>query len=123
MLELMEGMPASTLALRGSERVTAEDFQDVLATKTIQAKLSGSDELHLLLQLTPDFRRFTTTALWDNPIIGLHHLHRFTQVAIVTDIGWIRKAAENINDASATEIRTWSNNQISDAIEWITQYP
>ena len=121
MLEVIEDIPTSTLALRGSERVTAEDYRDALTTEKIQAQLSNGDELHLLLQLTPEFRRFTTTALWDNPIIGLHHLHRFTKVAIVTDVEWVRKAAEDKNDASAPQIRTYSNNQISDAIAWVSQ--
>ena len=65
MIELLEGFPAPVLAVSARDRVTAEDYREIL-TPAVEALLTSHEKIRLLYHLGPEFKRFTTTALWDD---------------------------------------------------------
>jgi len=118
MIEILEDYPAAVLAISAHERVTGEDYRDVL-TPAVEEKFQQLDKLRLLYHLGPDFKRFTTTALWDDARLGFHHLHDFERIAVVTDVEWLRKLARSANAALPAEIREFSNTDLPQASQWI----
>ena len=120
MIEVLEGFPDSVLAVSASDRVTAEDYRDVL-TPAVEDKLSRHPKLRLLYHLGADFKRFTTTALWDDARLGFHHLRDFERIAVVTDVGWIGKLAATAGRALAVEVTTFANEELAAAGAWIRE--
>ncbi|UCG73626.1 MAG: STAS/SEC14 domain-containing protein [Chromatiales bacterium] len=118
MIEVMDDFPDSVLAVRARDRVTAEDYRDVL-TPAVEDKLSRHPKLRLLYHLGPDFTRFTTTALWDDARLGFHHLRDFERIALVTDVGWIGKLARTAGRAPGIDISVFPNAEIEAASAWI----
>lgn len=120
MIEIQPGFPDAVLAVRASGRVTADDYRDVLIPAT-EDKLGRHAQLRLLYHLGPDFKRFTTTALWDDARLGLHHLRDFERVALVTDVEWLGKLAGRTGRSLGPEIRHFSDAELEYAREWVLE--
>lgn len=120
MIEVLEGFPDAVLAISAHDRVTAEDYRDVL-TPAIEDKLNRHSQLRLLYHLGPDFKRFTTTALWDDARLGFHHLRDFERISVVTDVAWLRRLADTAGRAMAVEVRAFANAELTAAGAWIRE--
>lgn len=120
MIEVLEDFPDAVLAVTASDRVTAEDYRDVL-TPAVEDKLTRHPQLRFLYHLGPGFRRFTTTALWDDARLGFHHLRDFERIAVVTDIDWLGKLASAAGKTLGLEIRNFANAELQTARGWICE--
>ena len=115
MIEVLPDTPDTVVALRLSGRVTPEEFADI-AAPAVAAARSGTPDTQLLLVFDPAFKRFTTTGFWDDPEIGLSRYERFSRVACVTDLDWVRAAVEGNRTAHA---RVFSGDEFDAALAWI----
>ena len=120
MIRILDGYPDQVLAISAIERVTAEDYQDIL-TPALEDKLTRHAKLRLLYHLGPDFKRFNTTALWDDARLGFHHLRDFERIAVITDVTWIGKLADIADKAVSFDVRTYSNAALAEASAWIKE--
>ena len=120
MIELLEGFPAPVLAVRARERVTAEDYSDVLGP-ACDRLVATHGAIRLLYYLGPDFTRFTTTALWDDSRLGFHHLPDVERVAVVTDVDWLRNLARVTDAALSAEVRAFTDGELAEAGAWIRE--
>lgn len=118
MIELINDLPDNIIAFTASGRVTSDDYRTVVAPASI-TKRAHYDTLRLLYHISPAFKKFTTTALWDDRHIGLYRLQDFERVAVVTDIGWIQSLAGGAHQSESTEIRVFANAAIDGARTWI----
>ena len=119
MLHRIDGLPEHVLGFRAEGRVTGEDYQDVLEPALDDA-LTRHAQIDFLYHLGPDFKRFTTTALWDDARLGLHHLKDFRRVAVVTDIGWIATAVHGADPLTRVELRAFENAELAAAQNWLS---
>jgi hypothetical protein len=118
MLKLLTDLPDHVIGVSAEGRVTGEDYRDMLEP-AVDERLRLHSRIDLLYHLGADFTRFTTTALWDDARLGLHHLHDFRRVAVVTDVDWLKvaiRAAEKIADA---ELRVYPNAELASARAWL----
>ena len=120
MIELIPAMPPNVIAFTASGQVTGEDYQEVIIP-LVDEKIARYEKIRLLYHLGPDFKKFTTTALWDDAKIGFHHLRGFERVAVVSDVGWIVTMAKGIGLTMPMEIRTFSNDELGDAKAWVSE--
>jgi hypothetical protein len=120
MIEILAGFPDRVLAISATGRVTAEDYRDVL-TPAVEARLARHPKLRLLYYLGPDFKRFTTTALWDDARLGFHHLRDFERIAVVTDTEWVRKLAATAARVLAVDARAFPDAALAAAEAWIRE--
>ena len=118
MIELIDNLPENILAIRATGLVTSDDYQNIV-TPAVKTRRAAHDTLRLLFHIPPAFRKFTTTALWDDAHIGLHRLHGFERVAIVTDIDWLQTLANGIQPLESAEIRVFAQSGFDEARDWI----
>ena len=116
----MDGLPDNVAGFSATGQVTGDDYESVIVP-TIDSKLQTHEKLRLLYHLGPEFKRFTTTALWDDAKVGMHHLTAFERVAIVSDVGWINTMAKGIGLAMPTKLRTFANDDLEAAKRWIAE--
>jgi len=118
MIELIEHLPDNVLAITFSGQVTGNDYRAVV-TPAADAKRATHDTLRLLLHVPPEFKKFTTTALWDDAQIGLYRLRGFERVAVVTDIDWLKTLASGIHRSGSVEVRIFAHAELDEARDWI----
>ena len=120
MIELIHDMPPNVVAFTASGQVTGEDYENVIIP-LVDEKIQQHEKIRLLYHLGPDFKKFTTTALWDDAKIGFHHLRGFERVALVSDVGWILTMARGIGLTMPMEVRTFSNDELNQAKTWLSE--
>ena len=119
MIELIPDMPANVVAFTASGQVTGEDYKNIIIP-LVDKKIAEHDKIRLLYHLGPAFKKFTTTALWDDAKIGFHHLRGFERVAVVSDVGWVVTMTKGIGLTMPIEVRTYSNEALDEAKAWIS---
>ena len=118
MIEIIDGLPKHVLAIRATGLVSGEDYRNIVRP-AVEARRTANKKLCLLYHFPPAFRKFTTTALWDDTQIGLHRLTGFARVAVVTDIEWLRTLVNGLRPAEAIETRAFADDGFDEARDWI----
>lgn len=119
MIVELGGFPNNVVAVQADGQVTGEDYSKTLVP-AVEKKFAEFDKVRLLYQIGPDFKRFTTTALWEDAKIGLHHLDGFERIAVVTDVAWIARLVDGISDTIPGATRCFALADINAATAWIT---
>lgn len=120
MIERIEGMPAGTIGLRASGKLTREDYQQVLEPALKEGVESG--ELRLLFEM-PDFDGLEPGAVIDDVETGLRAWVRdhsaWKRFAVVTDIEWLGKAMRAFAWMAPGEVRVFSLGELEVARVWV----
>jgi len=119
MIELIPDLPTNVVAFTATGQVTGDDYEKVLVP-AVEEKLREHEKIRILYHLGPDFKKFTTTALWDDAKVGLHHLTDFERIAVVSDLTWIQTLVKGIGLAMPGQVRTFANSELDAARDWIS---
>ena len=120
MMDLMQNLPDHVVGIIASGEVTANDYETFLVP-AIEAKLVGQGKLRILYQLGPEFKGFTSGAMWDDLKLGVAHLTAWEKVAVVTDVDWISNATRLFGFAMPCPVKVFSNKEIADATRWVAE--
>jgi hypothetical protein len=120
MLELMSGMPDTVVAVRATGQVSGADYKTVLIP-AIEEKFQTCDRIRFLYFIDAEFKKFTTTALWDDARVGLHHLTGFERIAVCSDVSWIRTMVKGIAIAMPATLRLFETGELEAAKTWISE--
>jgi len=118
MITPLSGFPDNTIAIAGSGRITAEDYETQLIPLVEQA-FETHGKLRLYYQLESEFSGFEAGAMWDDFKLGVAHFGDWERVAVVTDVDWIRRAAKAFAFLMPCEVGTFDLNQAAAARQWI----
>ncbi len=120
MIEHIEDMPAGTLGLRSSGKLTRADYTDVLEPALAEAVASG--ELRLLFALA-DYHGLEPSAVPEDIKTGLRtwvtDRSAWRRFALVTDVDWIAKATRLFAWATPGEVRTFALAELEEAKRWV----
>jgi hypothetical protein len=120
MIERIEEMPAGTIGLRASGKLTREDYQQVLEPALQEGVESG--ELRLLFAM-PDFDGLEPGAMIDDVETGLRAWVRdhkaWKRFAFVTDVEWLAKTMRAFAWLAPGEVRIFSLGELDVAREWV----
>ncbi len=120
MIEAIEDMPAGTIGLRGSGRLTREDYRDVLEPALSEGVESG--ELRLVFVLT-DFECLAPGAWIEDFKTGMRTWVRehaaWRRFALVTDVEWVAKAMRLFTWLAPGEVMTFELDKLEQAKSWV----
>ena len=119
MIELVQGLPANVVGVRGSGEITADDYRNVLIP-AVEEKLSAHGRIRLLYVLDSNVEGYSASAAWEDAKIGMKHLTAWDRIAVVTDIDWIESAIKAVGFALPCEVRLFDDDELDDAREWIS---
>jgi hypothetical protein len=122
MLEKLEALPPGIHGVRAVGKVSKKDYEQVLDPLVDKARRNGP-RLRLLYQLGPEFEGFTPGGAWADGRVGLRALSVTDGCALVSDVGWVRSAAEAVGFLAPCPFRVFPNRQRADAIEWLSSLP
>ena len=120
MLEAIDGMPPGTVGLRGSGKLTRDDYRDVLEPALRQATDGG--EVRMLFVLS-DFEGLEPGAWIEDVKTGLHelvgHHSAWKRLALVTDAEWIRRTTRTVSWLVPGELMIRDLDGLEDARSWV----
>lgn len=120
MIESIQDLPDNVVGLRGSGRITADDYKSVLVP-AVEQKLSAHGKIRLLYVLGHDVEGYSAGAAWEDTKVGMKHLTSWDRIAVVTDTDWIEDAIKAVGFALPCEVRVFDCDDLDDAREWIAE--
>jgi hypothetical protein len=120
MLAIIPDMPDDVLAVSATGKITGEDYKKVLVP-ALEERLKRHRKICFLYHLGEAFTGFTGAAMWDDAIVGMHHLAGFDKIAVVTDVDWIVKAVKLFSFVIPANVRTFSNGGLEEAKAWVSE--
>lgn len=122
MIERIDGMPAGTVGLRASGKLSKEDYTEVLEPALREGVESG--ELRLLFVLS-DFDGLEASAVVEDFKTGLQVWFRdhsaWKRFALVTDAEWVAKAMHMFTWLTPGEVLIRDLDGLEEAKRWVTQ--
>ena len=115
----IDGMPPDVLAFEVVGKLTSKDYLDFMYP-LVEEKLKTHDKLKCLIVLDEDFEGATASAMWDDARLGLNHYYSFPKMAIVSDIGWVRRAIKLMGPLFPGQIIVFDRKDLEAAKVWIT---
>lgn len=124
MLNVVSTPHAHLVRLRFGDRYTVADIDR--AAVAIDQALEQSERINLLIEAGP-LSEIEPAAMWKDLLYGLSKLgslSRFPRVAVVTDVAWMRRAAEIEHHVLPyIVIRTFKPGELGDALAWVEELP
>jgi hypothetical protein len=118
MLKIVEGLPPDVLAIEAVGTVTHEDYRNILIPKAEAMMAHGP--IKMLYVVGEHFTKFELEALWDDCEFGIKHWREFSQIAVITDIGWLRSMAAMFAPLIPAVVRLFTLSELAAAKIWIT---
>ena len=114
---LIEGLPEDTIGISVQGIVSARDYDEIIIP-AVEARLATHEKLKVLYRVPAAFG-FTPGALWSDTRLGVTRLTRFSKVAVVTDIDWVRGAARVFAPLIPAEVHVFRDRELEDAKTWL----
>ena len=120
MIERLQGMPDGVVGLRGSGKLTKQDYTDVLEPALKEA--TGAREARVVF-LLESFDGLEAGALLEDLKTGLRaelsDRQAWKRLAVVTDIDWIEKAMELFAWAMPGDLKVFDDlDELDEAKAW-----
>jgi hypothetical protein len=123
-IEPIEGLPAGVLGFRASQRITRDEYRELLL-KPIHDVLDRGEKLNLVFEFADDFHGLDLGGLWEDVkaagTIGLGHRSSWGRMALVTDKDWIRHGVSGFGWLSPGELRVFEPGERDAAVAWVAE--
>jgi hypothetical protein len=116
MLEAVEGLPSSVVAITAKGRVTSLECSSVLRPM-IKAALKEHKTLRLYYELHSRY----PGAGWDELRLGFSKHPTWERAVVVSDTAWVRQVVGAVLFLAAKEVRVFENSQIPEAKAWVSE--
>lgn len=118
MIEMLEGFPEGVVAAVAKARVTRRDYEEILIP-AVEAAFRRRSKVRCYYELGRDFAGMDAGAVWEDLRVGLGHLSGWEQVAVVTDIDWVRLAVNTFRFLLPGTVRVFPTSEATEARRWI----
>ena len=117
MIRIIENMPPGTIGLEAVEKVTDDDYRDVLIPAVSEA-LQRSD-VRLMYVLGEDFDSYSPGAVWADTKLWAGHIKGWKKVAIVSDADWLENSVKAFQWLIPGDVKVFETDDVDDAKEWL----
>jgi hypothetical protein len=118
MLERIENVPDGVIGVRARGKVTRADYRQTMEPLFDEIR-SGGRRVRFVYHFGPDFESFTGGAALLDMRMAIQYLRLLDRCAIVSDVGWIRKASRLAAQMTPCPVRVFANEDWSEAIAWV----
>ncbi|MGA9876620.1 MAG: STAS/SEC14 domain-containing protein [Solirubrobacteraceae bacterium] len=122
MIETIANMPDGIFGFRAHGNITPQDYRDVMLPP-LRAAVEAGEQLRVLIAVGPEFRE-EPAAIWEalkaDVELGLRHRQAWERVAVVSDMGWVRRASELFAWMMPGEIRAFQEPELESAKTWLS---
>jgi hypothetical protein len=120
MIERIDDMPAGTIGLRASGKLSRDDYRQVLEPALDEAVASGALRMVFVLR---DFAGLEPGAWIEDVKTGLNawvrHHSVWKRFALVTDVDWVAKAMHLFTWLTPGEVMICEPDRLEEAKAWV----
>ena len=121
MIEVLGGFPDHVVAYGCHGHITKADYESVVMPD-VTDRLTRNDNLRGYFVMGDDYCGVDLGARWEDAKLTLRHLLDWERIAMVTDIAWLRHAAQFYSLFGVFgAIRAFPSGEAAAAREWILQ--
>lgn len=117
--DILEGYPKDVIACRATGTISHDDYVNTLIP-AVEAKIEQQGKVKLLVWCGHEFEGATAGAMWEDACFGMTHIGDFARIAVVSDIGWLRKSAKLFAPLISAPIQFFHDDEIDEAKLWIS---
>jgi hypothetical protein len=118
MIQQLSGLPGGVIGFEVSEKVTAEDFRDVVLPAVEKAAQSG--EVRFVI-IVPEFHGMTPGALWQDLRVAFENFRKWKRIALVTDIEWMHQMTALFGWMTPGDVKTFPTDERDQAVTWVSE--
>ncbi|MBV1927849.1 MAG: STAS/SEC14 domain-containing protein, partial [Rhodobacteraceae bacterium] len=116
---VLDGYPDDVVAIKAEGRITSADYEETLIPMT-EAAIKAHSKVKLLYWCGEDFTGFSAGAAWDDARFGMVNMSKFSKLAFVSDVGWLRESIKLFGPLIPGSVQVFGNDDIKKAITWIS---
>lgn len=116
---VIPGLPDDVVGLDAEGVIEARDYDEVIVP-LIEAKLRDHDRIKLLYRVGRGFEHYTPGAVWSDARIGVKHFTRFSRIALVSDVAWIRHGMRLFAPMIPAELHVFADGEFEAAKAWVS---
>jgi SpoIIAA-like len=120
MLQLLDGFPPGTVAIRATGTVTGDDYREVFEP-AMQEAAAATKAVRLLYILGEGFDGYDPGAVLADTGLGVSTWGSLERMAVVTDTGWVRHAIGLFSGLMHGDVRVFPTADEAAAEAWIRQ--
>lgn len=120
MFQILTGFPEDVLAVSATGRITAEDYDTVLAP-AVEAKMRAHRPLKAFFYLGPEFEGLKAGAMVEDLRLGLSHFRDWGRIAVVTDKAAMRDTVNLFAMFMRQPLKVFFNADYDKAKAWIEE--
>jgi len=118
MIDVLPVSHDNVLALRATEKLTADDYRDVIIPQ-VRGLSEEHGRIRVVMHLDEGFRGWAAGALWEDTKFGIKHTSYVERLAVIGGPDWIRWAANKVNLLTKCEVKTYPVDAFEEALAWI----
>lgn len=121
MIEEISGMPAGTIGLRASGKVSASDYKTVLEP-VLRSAVERGEPIKLLYVMADDTDYSPGAAMQDmktGAALGVPHLSAWRKTALVSDAEWVKRVTHAFGWMMPGDLKTFPSADLDDAKSWL----
>jgi len=118
MIEILPESQGKTLGIKATGTLTDDDYKTILIPR-LETIIRETGKARVLFHMDEDFHGWELDAMWDDAKFGAAHRQDFEKFAVVGGPRWVEWGAKVGALFMKTELRTFPNDQLQKAWEWI----
>lgn len=108
----------AVLAFDAKGKISADDYKTTLIP-ALEAAAQDHGKVGILIRFGPEFEGYTLSGMAEDTVFGLGHFNSFSRIAVVTDIGWIRKGMEVFAHLMPMPVKLFDAEDVMPALAWL----
>ena len=120
MISIMQETEGKTLVVKGTERLTSQDYEQVFIPRLKQL-IEEHGKIRVVFYLAENFTGWELGAAWDDAVFGIQHRHDFEKIALVSDKKWIEWGTKIGSYFIDGQVATYTPAEFNDAVAWVKQ--
>ena len=118
MITHLSGLPDGVIGFELADKVTAEDFRDVVIPAIELAAQSGDVRFAVVV---PEFHGMTAGAIWEDLKVAFENFRKWKRIALVTDIEWMHHMTTLFGWMTPGDVKAFGMGERDQAIVWVSE--
>ena len=120
MIEIMSETEGKMLAVKATEKLTYDDYEEVFIPKLNQL-IEEYGKIRVVMNFAENFTGWEPEAAWDDAKFGIQHRNDFEKIAVIGGPKWVEWAIRLSAYFIYGEVKTYEASDFQDAISWVKE--
>lgn len=120
MIEILPKSHDNVLGIKGTGKITASDYENILIPK-LDEIMEKYGRGRFLYYLPEEFEGFELGAMWDDAKYAGGHSDKFDKIALVGGPKWVEWTTKMADHFIKGEVKAFGVNELEEAWKWMEE--